>query len=74
VVAYGSLDKHLGERVQITTKMGSVRHGTVLGSNSYQTNLKLDAEEGGFNLNVFADTVAEVRLIPASATAAKTTK
>jgi len=65
-VTYASLEKHIGERVQITTKMGSVRHGTVLSSNSYQTNLKLDAEEGGFNLNVFADTVAKVRLIPAS--------
>jgi hypothetical protein len=73
VVPYATLDKHLGERVQITTKMGSVRHGTVLASNSYQTNLKLDPEEGGFNLNIFADTVAEVHLIPASATAAATT-
>jgi hypothetical protein len=73
VVPYASLDKHIGERVQITTKMGSVRHGTVVSSNSYQTALKLDPEEGGFNLNIFADTVAEVHLIPASATAAATT-
>jgi hypothetical protein len=73
VVPYASLEKHVGERVQITTKMGSVRHGTVLSSNTYQTALKLDAEEGGFNLNVFADTVREVRLIPASALAAANT-
>ena len=66
VIPYASLDKHIGERVQITTKMGSVRHGTVASTNTYQTSLKLDAEEGGFNLNIFADTVAEVRLIPAT--------
>ena len=65
-VPYAALEKHIGERVQIKTKMGSLRTGTVLSSNSYQTNLKLDAEDGGFNLNVFADTVAEVRLVPAS--------
>lgn len=72
VVPYASLEQHVGERVQITTKMGTVRHGTVLSSNAYQTALKLDAEDGGFNLNVFADTVVEVRLIPATATAANT--
>lgn len=71
-VPYASLEKHVGERVQITTKMGTVRHGTILSSNTYQTALKLDAEEGGFNLNVFSDTVAEVRLIPATATLANT--
>jgi hypothetical protein len=65
-VPYAALEKHVGERVQIKTKMGSIRTGTVLSSNSYQTNLKLDAEDGGFNLNVFADTVAEVRLVPAN--------
>ena len=65
-VPYAALEKHIGERVQIKTKLGSLRTGTVLASNSYQTNLKLDAEDGGFNLNVFADTVAEVRLVPAS--------
>jgi hypothetical protein len=63
---YAALEKHIGERVQIKTKMGSLRTGTVLSSNAYQTNLKLDAEDGGFNLNVFADTVAEVRLVAAS--------
>jgi hypothetical protein len=63
-IPYASLEKRVGEHVQITTKMGSKRTGTVVTSNSYQTSLKLDREEGGFNLNVFADTVAEVRLVP----------
>jgi hypothetical protein len=64
LVAYKDLDKHIGERIQITTKMGTVRHGTLLVTNSFQSHIKLDAEEGGFNLVVPSDTVREVRLIP----------
>jgi hypothetical protein len=67
VVDYPSLANRVGAHVEITTRAGSVRKGTVLSSNNYETQIKLDAEEGGFNLLVPADTVAQVRLIPDAA-------
>jgi hypothetical protein len=60
---YAELDKHIGERVQITTKLGTVRHGRVLSTNSIETHLQLDAKEGGFSLVVPAETVNDIRLI-----------
>ena len=64
VVDYASLASRIGAHVEVTTHAGSVRKGTVLSSNNYETQIKLDAEEGGFNLLVPAETVAQVRLIP----------
>ena len=64
VVPYAELGRHIGARVQVTTKMGTVRHGTVLDSNAYESHLQLDAADGGFKLKVPADSVAQIRLIP----------
>ena len=61
--SFAELDKHVGERVQITTKMGTVRHGKVLTANPLEAHLQLDAREGGFSLLIPADTVNDVRLI-----------
>jgi hypothetical protein len=65
VVPYADLGQHVGERIEFTSTMGSVRHGTVLSSNAYETQIRLDAADGGFQLAVPAETVAQIRLMPA---------
>jgi hypothetical protein len=67
VVPYAELGQHVGSHVELTTTMGSVRHGTVVSTNTFETQLKLDAADGGFQLAVPAETVAQVRLEPTAA-------
>jgi len=53
----------VGAHVEITTKAGSVRRGTVIKSSTYETQLMLDEDEGGFQLNMPGDSIAQVRII-----------
>jgi len=54
-----------GAHVEILTNSGTVRRGVLLAHSSYLSTLKLDPDQGGFNMSIPADSVMEVRAIPA---------
>ena len=64
-LAYTDLKGREGAHIEILTRNGTVRRGTLLAYSPFLSTVKLDPEQGGFNMTIPGDSVQEVRAIPA---------
>lgn len=68
-IPYEHLVDYVGDEVEVSTSINTVRKGVLLGSSSMGVSLKLPAAEGGYNLSLPKYTVAKVLLVKPSAAA-----
>lgn len=66
-IPYDSLIDYVGDDVEVSTNINTVRKGVLLGSSSMGVSLKLPATEGGYNLSLPKYTVSKVLLVKPSA-------
>jgi hypothetical protein len=65
VLSYADLKGREGARIEVLTNNGTVRRGTLVAYSPFLSTLKLDPDQGGFNMSIPGDSVEEVRAIPA---------
>ena len=68
-IPYEKLIDHVGDQVEVSTNIGTVRRGVLLGVTSMGVSLKLPAAEGGYNLSQPKYTVTKVLLVKSNAAA-----
>jgi len=68
-LSYKDLQNRIGAHVEIVTRNGTVRRGTLLGWSPFLSSVKLDADQGGFTLSVPGDSVEVARAVAPDAVA-----
>jgi hypothetical protein len=62
-IPYDRLIDYVGDDIEVSTNINTVRKGVLLGSSSMGVSLKLPASEGGYNLSLPKYTVSKVLLV-----------
>lgn len=68
-IPYEDLLAYVGEEVEVSTNINTVRRGTLLGTSSLGVSLKLPAAEGGYSLSLPKYTIVQILLAKPSAAA-----
>jgi hypothetical protein len=64
-LAYADLKGREGAHIEIRTSNGTLRRGTLVAYSPFLSTIRLDSDQGGFNMSIPGDSVEEVRAIPA---------
>jgi hypothetical protein len=63
-LSYADLKGREGAHIEVLTNNGTVRRGTLIAYSPFLSTIKLDADQGGFNMSIPGDSVEEVHAIP----------
>jgi hypothetical protein len=64
-LAYADLKGREGAHIEIRTSNGTLRRGTLVAYSPFLSTIRLDSDQGGFNMSIPGDSVEEVRAIAA---------
>jgi hypothetical protein len=64
-LAYADLKGREGAHIEIRTSNGTLRRGTLVAYSPFLSTIRLDSDQGGFNMSIPGESVEEVRAIPA---------
>jgi hypothetical protein len=72
-IPYDQLAAYTGADIEVSTTLGSVRRGSLLGATPIGLSLRLAKAEGGYSLSLSRETIAKILLVKPSAAAGTAT-